>query len=80
MVEVNPLIKNNDEDVQKTVFSATRGILSFFGYKTLGTHNPRGNYLISLNLSFQPFKAYISFLKEPFPFRIDEQAWYRRLK
>jgi hypothetical protein len=42
MVEVNPLIKTNEEDLKKTVFSATRGILSFFGYKTIGTHDPRG--------------------------------------
>lgn len=41
LVEVNPLIKNNDEDVQKTIFSATRAILSFFGFKTIGTYDPR---------------------------------------
>jgi hypothetical protein len=40
LVEVNPLLKMNDLDVDKTVFSATRTILSFFGYKTLGTLNP----------------------------------------
>ena len=37
LVEVNPLLKNSDHDVEKTVFSASRAILSFFGYKTLGT-------------------------------------------
>lgn len=46
LVEVNPLIKSNDDDVKKTVFSATRAILSFFGYKTVGTHDPRGLYFI----------------------------------
>ena len=40
LVEVNPLLKTCDADVEKTVFSATRTILSFFGYKTLGTINP----------------------------------------
>ena len=51
LVEVNPLIKSNDDDVKKTVFSATRAILSFFGYKTLGTHDPRGLYF-KYNKSF----------------------------
>ncbi|CAF0705977.1 unnamed protein product [Brachionus calyciflorus] len=37
LVEVNPLLKTSDSDVDKTVFSASRAILSFFGYKTLGT-------------------------------------------
>ena len=40
IVEVNPLLKANEGDVEKTVFSATRALLSFFGYKTLGTINP----------------------------------------
>lgn len=39
LVEVNPLLKTCDHDVEKTVFSASRAILSFFGYKTLGTIN-----------------------------------------
>ena len=40
LVEVNPLLKSCENDVEKTVFSACRTILSFFGYKTLGTKNP----------------------------------------
>ncbi len=36
-MEVNPLLKETEKDVEKTVFSATRAILSFFGYNTLGT-------------------------------------------
>ncbi len=39
LVEVNPLLKETEKDIEKTVFSATRTILSFFGYKTLGTIN-----------------------------------------
>jgi len=41
LVEVNPLLKTNESDLTKTVFSAIRTILSFFGYTTLGTSNPR---------------------------------------
>ena len=37
LVEVNPLIKENESEVKRTVFSAIRTILSFFGYTTLGT-------------------------------------------
>jgi hypothetical protein len=37
LVEVNPLIKETEKDIEKTVFSATRAILSFFGYNTIGT-------------------------------------------
>jgi arginase len=40
LVEVNPLLKSCENDVEKTIFSACRTILSFFGYKTLGTKNP----------------------------------------
>ena len=40
LVEVNPLLKTSENDIEKTVFSASRTILSFFGYKTLGTKNP----------------------------------------
>ena len=40
MVEVNPLIKESDKDVDKTIFSAVRTILSFFGYNTIGAINP----------------------------------------
>jgi arginase len=39
LVEVNPMLKSFDTDVTKTVFSAMRTILSFFGYTTLGTHH-----------------------------------------
>jgi hypothetical protein len=40
LVEVNPLLAKNEEDLNKTVFSATRTILSFFGFKTAGTLTP----------------------------------------
>ena len=40
LVEVNPLISTSETDVNKTVFSAVRTILSFFGYNTLGTLTP----------------------------------------
>jgi arginase len=40
LVEVNPLLKTCEEDVSKTVFSAIKTILSFFGYNTLGTCDP----------------------------------------
>jgi len=40
LVEVNPLLKSCDEDVNKTIFSAIRTILSFFGYNTIGTSDP----------------------------------------
>lgn len=38
LVEVNPLIYENKSDINKTVFSAYRTILSFFGFKTIGTY------------------------------------------
>jgi len=37
LVEVNPLLSENISDLNKTIFSATRAILSFFGFNTLGT-------------------------------------------
>jgi arginase family enzyme len=37
LVEVNPLLFENPSDVKKTVFSAVRVILSFFGFNTIGT-------------------------------------------
>ena len=40
LVEVNPLLSENDNDLNKTIFSAVRTILSFFGFKTLGTITP----------------------------------------
>lgn len=40
LVEVNPLLGTNEADVNKTVFSAMRTILSFFGYNTIGTMPP----------------------------------------
>ena len=43
LVEVNPLLKTCESDIEKTLFSASRAILSFFGYKTLGTSNA-GNF------------------------------------
>jgi arginase len=38
LVEVNPLIYENKTDINKTIFSAYRTILSFFGYTTIGTY------------------------------------------
>jgi hypothetical protein len=40
LVEVNPLLGSNEHDINKTVFSAMRAILSFFGYNTIGTITP----------------------------------------
>lgn len=40
LVEVNPLLSENVNDLKKTIFSATRAILSFFGFNTLGTILP----------------------------------------
>lgn len=37
LVEVNPLLGANEEDLKKTIFSAQRTILSFFGFNTKGT-------------------------------------------
>ena len=37
LVEVNPLLGASEEDLAKTVFSAQRTILSFFGFQTAGT-------------------------------------------
>ena len=37
LVEVNPLIAANEYDLKKTIFSAQRVILSFFGFQTFGT-------------------------------------------
>lgn len=37
---MNPLLGANEADVNKTVFSAIRTILSFFGYNTIGTVTP----------------------------------------
>lgn len=41
LVEVNPMLGANEEDLKKTIFSAQRVILSFFGFQTFGTveHN-----------------------------------------
>ncbi len=36
---MNPLLGTSENDNQKTVFSAIRTILSFFGYTNLGTHS-----------------------------------------
>jgi len=40
LVEVNPLLGANEDDLKKTVFSAQRVILSFFGFQTFGTLVP----------------------------------------
>lgn len=37
---MNPLLGSNENDLNKTVFSAMRTILSFFGYNTIGTITP----------------------------------------
>ena len=37
LVEVNPLISENVKDLDKTIFSATKAILSFFGFNTIGS-------------------------------------------
>lgn len=41
LVEVNPLLSENISDLNKTVFSATKAILSFFGFNTIGTIDPK---------------------------------------
>ena len=40
LVEVNPLLSENVNDLKKTVFSACKTILSFFGFNTIGTIDP----------------------------------------
>jgi hypothetical protein len=38
LVEVNPYLSESKYDREKTLFSAVRTILSFFGYNTIGTY------------------------------------------
>lgn len=40
LVEVNPLLFEMPSDVKKTIFSAVRVILSFFGFNTIGSIDP----------------------------------------
>lgn len=40
LVEVNPLLSENVSDLKKTIFSASKTILSFFGFNTIGTIDP----------------------------------------
>jgi len=40
LVEVNPMLKSNDSELDRTIFCAIRTVLSFFGYKTMGTLMP----------------------------------------
>ena len=37
IVELNPWLSEGQEDLHKTLFSAERAILSFFGYTAMGT-------------------------------------------
>ena len=37
IVEINPWLNQGPENLHKTLFSAERAILSFFGYTAMGT-------------------------------------------
>jgi len=45
LVEVNPLLSENIKDLEKTIFSAHKTLMSFFGYNTIGTIDP--SYVVS---------------------------------
>jgi len=53
LVEVNPMLGKNEDDLKKTVFSAQRVILSFFGFQTYGTLIP--SLEIQVPSSYNPF-------------------------